>query len=148
MLAHVGWTEGIVAVEHALGLHSKMSYKAFPACVYTNPECASVGLTEDQARQRRGDIRIGKFSFSHNGKAMGIGETEGFIKIISEPKHGEILGVHIVGPNATDLISEAVLAIKNELTIDEIVATIHAHPTLSEVFQEAAYDTQARSIHK
>ncbi|MCX6346151.1 MAG: dihydrolipoyl dehydrogenase [Armatimonadetes bacterium] len=148
MLAHVGWTEGIVAVEHALGLRSKMSYKAFPACVYTNPECASVGLTEEQAKQRHGDIRIGKFGFSHNGKAMGIGETQGFIKIISEPKHGEILGVHIVGPDATDLIIEGVLAIQNELTIDEVVATIHAHPTLNEVFQEAAYDTQARSIHK
>lgn len=148
MLAHVGWTEGIVAVEHALGLGAKMSYKAFPACVYTTPEAASVGLTEAQARSIHGDIRIGKFGFAHNGKAMGIGETEGFVKIVSEPRYGEVLGVHIVGPHATDLITEAVLAIQNELTVDELVSTIHPHPTLSEVVQEAAYDTMGRSIHK
>ncbi|MCL5103557.1 MAG: dihydrolipoyl dehydrogenase [Armatimonadetes bacterium] len=148
MLAHVGWTEGIVAVEHGLGMGGQMSYKAFPACVYTTPECASVGLTEEQARERYKDIRVGKFGFGHNGKAMGIGETEGFVKFISEPRYGEILGVHIVGPHATDLIAEAVLAMRNELTIDEVVAAIHPHPTLSEVVQEAAYDTQGRAIHK
>ncbi|MCE5200493.1 MAG: dihydrolipoyl dehydrogenase [Armatimonadota bacterium] len=148
MLAHVAWTEGIVAVEHAMGMDSKMSYKAFPACVYTTPECASVGLTEAQARESYHNVRVGKFTFTHNGKAMGIGETQGFVKFIVDPKYGEILGVHIVGPHATDLIAEAVLAIANELTVDEVMAAIHAHPTLSEVIQEAAYDTEARSIHK
>ena len=148
MLAHVGWTESIVAVEHAMGMNSKMGYRAFPACVYTSPECASVGLTEEQARERHNDIRVGKFSFRHNGKAMAIGEAEGFVKIISEPRYGEILGVHMLGPHVTDLITEAVVAIKNELTVEELVATIHPHPTLSEVVQEAAYDTLGRAIHK
>lgn len=148
MLAHVGWTEGIVAVEHAMGMNSRMSYKAFPACVYTTPECSSVGLTEAQAREKYKDVRIGKFGFSHNGKAMGIGETEGFVKFIVDGKYGGILGVHIVGPHATDLIAEAALAITNELTVDEVMATIHSHPTLSEVMQEAAYDAMGRAIHK
>ncbi len=148
MLAHVGWTESIVAVEHMMGLGSKMDYKAFPACVYTTPECASVGLTEEQARERYKDVKVGKFTFRHNGKAMGIGEIEGFIKFITEGKYGEILGVHMVGPHVTDMIAEAVLAIKNELTVDEVVATIHPHPTLSEVTQEAAYDALGRAIHK
>ena len=148
MLAHVGWTESIVAVEHAMGMNSVMKYNAFPACVYTSPECASVGLTEAQARERYKEVRTGKFTFKHNGKAMGIGETHGFVKFITEPRYGEILGVHIVGPHATDLIAEAVLAMKNELTIDEVIATIHSHPTLSEVVQEAALDTQGRAIHK
>ena len=148
MLAHVGWTESIVAVEHAMGMDSKMNYRAFPACVYTTPECASVGLTETQARERHKDIRVGKFTFSHNGKAMAIGETEGFIKIITEPRYGEILGVHMVGPHVTDMIIEAVVAMRNELTVDELVATIHPHPTLTEVTQEAAYDALGRAIHK
>lgn len=148
MLAHVAWTESIVAVEHAMGMNSRMDYKAFPACVYTTPECASVGLTEQQARERYRDVRIGKYTFSHNGKAMGIGETEGFIKFVVEPRYGEILGVHMVGPHVTDMITEATLAIRNELTVDEVIATIHPHPTLSEVAQEAAMDTQGRSIHK
>lgn len=148
MLAHVGWTESIVAVEHAMGMNSKMDYRAFPACVYTTPECASVGLTEAQAREKYRDVRVGKFTFNHNGKAMGIGETEGFIKVITEPKYGEILGVHMVGPHVTDLIAEAVVAMRNELTVDELVATIHPHPTLSEVTQEAALDALGRAIHK
>jgi len=148
MLAHVGWTESIAAVEHVMGMNSKMDYRAFPACVYTTPECASVGLTEEQARERHKEVKVGKFTFRHNGKAMGIGETEGFIKFVTEPKYGEILGVHMVGPHVTDLIAEAVLAMRNELTLDELVATIHPHPTLSEVTQEAAYDALGRAIHK
>jgi len=148
MLAHVAWTEGVVAVEHALGMDVKMDYKTFPACVYTAPECASVGLTEQQARERHKDVRVGKFTFKHNGKAMGMGETEGFVKIITGGRYDEILGAHIVGPHATDLIAELVLAIRNELTVDEVMATIHPHPTLSEVVQEAAYDIRGRAIHK
>lgn len=148
MLAHVGWSESIVAVEHAMGLNSKMDYRAFPACVHTNPECASVGLTEEQARERYNDISVGKFSFRHNGKAMAIGEADGFIKIISDRRYGEILGVHMIGPRVADLISEAVVAIANELTAEELVRSIHPHPTLSEVIQESAYDALGRAIHK
>jgi len=148
MLAHVAWTESIVAVEHAMGMGAVMNYSAFPACVYTTPECASVGLTEEQARERYRDVRVGKFTFSHNGKALGIGEAEGFVKFVSEPRYGQILGVHMVGPHVTDLITEAVVAMRNELTVDEVIATIHPHPTLAEVVQEAAMDVQDRSIHK
>lgn len=148
MLAHVAWTEGIVAVEHAMGMDSRMDYSAWPACVYTKPECASVGMTEKQARERYADVRVGKFVFDHNGKAKGIGEAEGFVKFITEPKYGQILGVHMVGPEVTDLIAEATLAIRNELTVTEVFSTIHPHPTLSEVVQEAAYDSEGRAIHK
>lgn len=149
MLAHVAWAEAVVAVEHALGMSkNRMRYNAFPACVYTSPECASVGLTEEQARERYADVRIGKFGFNHNGKAMGMGETDGFIKFVSEPRFGQILGVHMVGPHVTDLILQSVLAIRNELTVDEVIATIHPHPTLSEVVQEAAMDVENRAIHK
>jgi len=148
MLAHVAWTEGIVAVEHACGMDSRMDYKAFAACVYTKPECAAGGLTEQQARERYKDVRTGKYAFAHNGKAMGSGETEGFVKFVIEPRYGQILGVHMVGPEVTELIAEAVLAIKNELTVEEVFSTIHPHPTLSEVVQEAAYDSEGRAIHK
>ncbi|MGI6295417.1 MAG: dihydrolipoyl dehydrogenase [Armatimonadota bacterium] len=148
MLAHVGWTECIAAVEDALGMGSRMDYHAIPACVYTTPECASVGLTEEQARERYKDVRVGRFLFRHNSKAMAIGGIDGFVKVLSEGKYGEILGVHMVGPHVTDLIAEAVVAMRNELTVDELVASIHPHPTLSEAVQEAAYDALGRAIHK
>lgn len=148
MLAHVAWTESKVAVEHAMGLGSRMDYKAVPACVYTVPECASVGLTEQKARERYRDVRVGKYSFAHNGKALASGDAEGFIKFVIEGRYGQILGVHMVGAHVTDLITQAVLAIKNELTVDEIIETIHPHPTLSEVAQEAAMDARGRAIHK
>jgi dihydrolipoamide dehydrogenase len=148
MLAHIAWTEGEIAVQHALGKDVRMDYRVFPACVYTNPELATVGMTEEQAREKYGEIKIGTFPFAANGKALGIGERDGFVKIIAEPKYGEILGVHIVGPHATDLISEAVVAMQNEATVDEIIAAIHPHPTLSEPIQEAAMDVLGESIHK
>ncbi|MDO8586553.1 MAG: dihydrolipoyl dehydrogenase [Armatimonadota bacterium] len=148
MLAHVAWTEGEVAVQHALGRDVRMSYRVFPACVYTVPELASVGMTEEQAREKHSEIRIGTFPFAANGKALGMGEREGFVKIIAEPKYGEILGVHILGPHATDLISEAVVAMQNEATVEEVIAAIHPHPTLSEPIQEAAMDVLGESIHK
>ncbi|MDO8684093.1 MAG: dihydrolipoyl dehydrogenase, partial [Armatimonadota bacterium] len=148
MLAHVAWTEGEVAVEHAMGQDVRMDYRVFPACVYTAPELASVGLTEEQAREKYPELKIGTFPFSANGKAMGMGEREGFVKVIAEPRYDEILGVHILGPHATDLISEAVVAMKNEATLEEIAAAIHPHPTLSEPIQEAAMDALGRAIHK
>ena len=148
MLAHVAWAESVVAVEAALGRPARMDYRAYPACVYTKPEMASVGMTEAQAREKLRDITIGKFSFAHNGKAMGIGEAAGFVKVISEPRYGEILGVHIVGPHATDLIAEAVVAIANEVTVDGLIHAIHPHPTLTEPIQEAAMDTRGEAIHK
>jgi len=148
MLAHVAWAEGAVAVEHAMGRPSSIDYRAFPSGVYTWPELASVGMTEAQAKAKYRDILVGRFTFAHNGKAMGLGETQGLVKVISEPRYGEILGVHILGPNATDLITEAVIAIANEATIDELIGAIHPHPTLSEAVQEAAMDTRGEAIHK
>jgi len=125
-----------------------MDYRVVPACVYTLPELASVGMTEEQARQKHSDVKIGKFPFSANGKALGMGEREGFVKIIAESRYGEILGVHILGPHATDLISEAVVAMRNEATLEEVIAAIHPHPTLSEPIQEAAMDALGESVHK
>lgn len=148
MLAHIGWAEAVVAVEYMMGMNVKMDYKTFPACVYTSPEFACVGMTEEQARERYSDIKVGKFTFAFNAKAMGIGEAIGFVKFIIEPKYERILGIHIVGPHATDLIAEAVLAIKNELTVEEVIAAIHPHPTLSETMQEAALDSLGKAIHK
>jgi dihydrolipoamide dehydrogenase len=148
MLTHVAWQEAIVAVENCMGMDVKMDYRVFPGCVYTSPEVASVGLTEAQAREQFGDIRVGTFPFAINGKAMAIGEARGFVKIISEPKYGEILGVHMVGPHVTDMIAELVVAMKSEATVDEIIASIHPHPTLSEPIQEAALDTKGEALHK
>ncbi|HOM72372.1 MAG TPA: dihydrolipoyl dehydrogenase, partial [Armatimonadota bacterium] len=124
-------------------------YKAVPGVVFTHPEVATVGLTEEEAREKYGDnIRVGKFPFIANGKALGMGEKEGFAKVISDAKYGEILGVHIIGPHATDMISEAVLAIQSEATVDDIEASIHPHPTLSEPIHEAALDTEGKALHK
>lgn len=148
MLAHTAFHEGVVAVENCMGTPARMHYNAFPAAVYTAPEYASVGLTEAQARERYGDVNIGRFSFIANGKALGAGETEGSVKMIVDPRYGEILGVHIVGPHATALIAEAVLAMQSEATVDEIIATIHPHPTLSEPLHEAALDTKGMALHK
>jgi dihydrolipoamide dehydrogenase len=149
MLAHAAFHEATIAVANCLGQEKHMDYKAVPGVVFTHPEVASVGLTEEQAREKHGDnVRIGKFPFLANGKALGMGEKEGFAKVIADAKYGEILGIHIIGPHATDMISEAVLAIQSEATIDDIEASIHPHPTLSEPIHEAALDTQGMALHK
>ena len=150
MLAHVAWSEAIVAVDHIMGQPKfKKDYSTIPACVYTHPEQASVGMTEAQAREKYGDdVVIGKFGFGHNGKALGMGGAVGFIKVISEKKYGAVLGCHMVGPHVTDLITEMAVAKRNELTVDEVIATIHPHPTLAEVVQEATMDTLGCAIHK
>lgn len=148
MLAHVATHQAITAVKNALGNEEKMNYKVVPTCIYTQPEIASVGLTEEEAKTQYGDIKVGKFQFSACGKAMTIGETHGFVKIISDTKWNEILGVHIVGPHATELITEGALAIKLQCTVEEVAATIHAHPTLSECVMEAGLDVLGDAIHK
>lgn len=149
MLAHVASHQGITAVKNILGENEKIDYKAIPSCVYTSPEVASVGMTENEARRLfRDNIRVGRFPYAASGKAKTLGEVNGFVKIISESKYNEILGVHIVGPSATELIAEAVLAIKLECTAEELANTIHAHPTLSEATMEAAFDLLAEPIHK
>ena len=147
-LAHVATREGEVAAENALGHTVKMDYTAVPYCVYTEPEMAWTGLNEQQAKDEGYDVKVGKFTFKSLGKALAINENVGLVKIVTDAKYGEILGVHIVGPHATDLIHEACVSIKLESTIDELMHTIHAHPTLSEAVMEAAQDVKGESVHK
>lgn len=147
-LAHVATREGEIAAENALGKNVKMDRRAIPSCVYTEPEIAVTGMSEQQAKDAGYDVKVGKFSFKALGKAMAINENVGLVKIISEGRYGEILGVQIVGPHATDLIHEAVVSIKLESTIDELMHTIHAHPTLGEAVMEAALDSKGISVHK
>ncbi len=147
-LAHVATREGEIAASNAMGHEEKMDWRAIPNCVYTEPEIAATGLTEKEARDKGYDVKVGKFTFKSLGKAMAINENIGLVKIVTDAKYGEILGVHIVGPHATDLIHEACVSIKLESTIDELMHTIHAHPTLAEAVMEAAQDVAGLSVHK
>jgi len=147
MLAHAASHQGIAAVENALGEEGTINYHTVPRCIYTLPEVASVGLTEKQAREKVGQIKIGKFPFSANGKATILGEREGFIKIITDARYGEILGVHMLGPHVTDMIAEPVLAMNLEATAEDVAHAIHAHPTLTEAMGEAALDVLGKMIH-
>ena len=147
-LAHVASAEAITAVEYLCNLSPKpMNYKNIPGCTYCHPEVASVGLTEKQAIDQGYKIKIGKFPFRALGKAVAIGETNGFVKIIFDDKYGELLGCHIIGSNATDLISEISLARDLETTYHEIIKSIHPHPTLSEAIMEASADALGEAIH-
>jgi len=147
-LAHVATHEAICCVERLCG-HADRSvdYSIIPGCTYTEPGVASVGLTEKQAREAGHEIRVGRFPFQFNGRAIAAGETEGFVKLIFEAKHGELLGAHLIGSQATELISELVLAKKLEATEEEIVRTIHPHPTFSEAVMEAAAQAVGESVH-
>jgi dihydrolipoamide dehydrogenase len=147
-LAHVASEQGVVAAENACGHSARMECKSVPSCVFTRPEVASVGLTEAQAREQGYDVLVGTFPFMANGKALTYGERAGFVKIVSESKYGEVLGLHIVGAHASDLVLEGGLALVLEATLDEIEATIHAHPTLGEAIHEAALDARGRVLHK
>jgi dihydrolipoamide dehydrogenase len=147
MLAYIAMAEGIVAAENAVGQDSKIDYSAIPQCIFTLPEVASVGLTEQEASAQGHEVQIGKFPFVANGMAAIVGEQRGLVKIIAEPKYGQILGIHIIGPQATCLIAEAATAMKLESTVDDILATVHAHPSLSEAVWEAAADVKGRAVH-
>jgi dihydrolipoamide dehydrogenase len=147
MLAYIAIAEGIVAAENARGLKTRMDYNAVPQCIFTLPEVASVGLSEQEATAQGYEIQIGRFPFMANGMAAIVGEQRGLVKVVTEPKYGQILGVHIIGPQATCLIAEAAMAIKQEGTIDDILATIHAHPSLSEAIWEAAAGVKGKAIH-
>jgi len=148
LLAHAASAEGEAAAANVMGGHEKVNYDAMPAAVYTHPELASVGHSEATCREKYPDVAVGKFFFVANGRALGEREAEGFAKIIISEKHGQILGAYIVGPHASDLIAECATAMASELTIDELIASVHAHPTLSEVVFEAAHDARRRCIHK
>jgi len=148
MLAHKGSREGIVVAELIAGQHPHpIKYDNVPSVTYCHPEVASIGVTEDQAKERKLDYQVGRFPFSANGRARSTGETEGFVKIIRDRKYGEILGAHIVGSHASELIHELTVARENEYTVEEVDLAIHAHPTLSEAIAEAALDSMGRVIH-
>jgi dihydrolipoamide dehydrogenase len=140
-LAHVASAEGILVVEQIAGMHVQpIKYGHIPACTYCNPEVASVGLTEAEAREQGYELKVGKFPFSANGKARVLGQNKvGFIKIVSDAKYDEVLGVHMIGPQVTELISEGGLALSHEATGESLMHTIHAHPTLHEAMGEAAH---------
>jgi dihydrolipoyl dehydrogenase len=148
MLAHKGAREGVVFAEIIAGHQTQgMNYKNIPNATYCHPEVASIGLTEEQCKEQKLDYKVGKFPFSANGRARTSGETEGFVKIIRDARYGEILGAHIVGAHATELIHELAVARENEFTVEEVDLAIHAHPTLAEAVAEAALDSMGRVIH-
>ena len=147
-LAHVASAEGITCVEKIKGIHTpKVDYNNIPGCTYCQPQVASVGLTEQKAKEKGYEIKIGKFPFMASGKAFAIGEREGFVKLIFDAKYGELLGAHIIGSEATEMIAELGLAKSLEATPETIIKTIHAHPTLSESIMEAAANALSESIH-
>jgi dihydrolipoamide dehydrogenase len=146
-LAHVASWEAIQAVEGMFGEIEPRKIRIFPGCTYCQPQVASIGLTERAAKESGRKLRVGKFPFSASGKARAIGETEGFVKLIIAEPHGEILGAHIIGPEATEMIAELGIAMTLEATYEEIEATIHAHPTLSESVHEAAGQAFGHAIH-
>jgi dihydrolipoamide dehydrogenase len=147
-LAHVSSMEGIVLAERIAGHQVRpINYDHVPRCTYCEPEIGSVGLTEAQAKEKGYDVRVGSFPFKALGRARMAGETDGFVKIVADKKYDEILGVHIIGHRATELVAEAVLALRLECTVEELVKTIHAHPTMSEAVGEAAHATEGAAIH-
>ena len=147
-LAHTASAEAMLAVDHVAGkLVEPINYLHNPGATYADPEVASVGLTEEAAKEKGYTIKIGKYPFSALGKARILGKSEGFVKIVADAQYDEILGVHIIGPHATDLIAEAVLALRMECTTEELARTIHAHPTLPEAMLEAAHGANGRPIH-
>jgi dihydrolipoamide dehydrogenase len=147
-LAHKASAEGIIAAEHSAGLKPEpMKYDNIPGCTYCHPEVASVGLTEKAAKEKGYEIKIGNFPFRGLGKSMAVGDTDGFVKVIYDAKYGEMLGCHIIGAEATNLITEAVIARNLETTHHEVLKTIHPHPTLSEAIMEATADALGEAIH-
>lgn len=139
-LAHKASAEALVAVEHAAGHNPPpVNYDKVPACTYCNPEIASIGMTEAEARQQGYDVKVGKFPFTANGKARILGQASGFVKVVAENKYDEVLGIHIIGPSATELIAEAGVALSHEATAESLMRTIHAHPTLYEAMGEAEH---------
>jgi len=146
-LAHVASAQGIAAVQTILGRPTKVNYDAVPSCIFTSPEIATVGLTQEEAERRGLTVKVGKFYFLASGKAQAMGETDGLVKIVADASDDRVLGVHIMGPHATELIAEATLAVTQGIKAKELAACIHAHPTLSEAIMEAAEAVHGLSIH-
>ena len=147
-LAHVSSAEGIIAAERIAGQEVRaLNYDHVPGCTYCDPEIGSVGLTEAEAKARGYDVRIGMFPFGVLGRAKIAGETDGFVKIVAEKKYDEVLGVHMIGPRSTELVAEATVALRLECTVEELIRTIHAHPTMAEAVGEAAHAAHGAAIH-
>lgn len=146
-LAHVASAMGEVAVENALGHEVTLDLKTSPGCVYTDPEIASVGLSEEDARDAGYDVQVGTFPLGANSKALTYGERTGFVKVVGEERYGEVLGLHIFAPHASDLIHEGALALALEATVDEFIATIHGHPTQAEAVREAMLELRDGALH-
>jgi dihydrolipoamide dehydrogenase len=147
-LAHVSSMEGVIVAERLAGKQVQpLNYDHVPGCTYCDPEIGSVGLTEAEARQRGYDVRVGQFPFGVLGRAKMAGETEGFVKIVAEKKYDEVLGVHMIGARSTEIVAEGVLALRLECTVEELIKTIHAHPTFSEAVGEAAHAAHGAAIH-
>jgi dihydrolipoamide dehydrogenase len=148
MLAHVATSEALVAMHNALGKKYWMDYSVVPYAIFTSPEVAGVGAREAELKKEGVEYKVGRFSFAASGKALCMGEPEGFIKILSDADSGRILGANVVGAHASDIIGELAVAMRMEASPGDIVTTIHVHPTLSEVILEAGEDTMGLSIHK
>lgn len=147
MLAHKASEEGIAVAEIIAGMDGHVNYAAIPNVIYTSPELAAVGMSEEEARAQNIEYRTGKFFFKGNGRALSLGETDGLVKILADAETGKLLGVHILGPRASDLIAEAVTAIELGARAEDLAGMVHAHPTLSEAVKEAALAVDKRSIH-
>jgi len=148
LLAHVASAQGIVAASNAMGKDAKMDYSVVPGGIFTDPEIASVGMREKDAQAKGMEVSVGRFPYAASGKAMGMGETEGFVQIIADPATDRVLGCSIVGAHATDMIGEVAIAMKTGATVKDIAETIHAHPTLPEMVMEAAEDVHGMAVHK
>ncbi|HEX9900442.1 MAG TPA: dihydrolipoyl dehydrogenase [Candidatus Methylomirabilis sp.] len=148
LLAHVASMQGLVAAANVTGGDARMDYSAIPNCIYTDPEIASVGLSEPTAKEQGRAVKVGRFNFAALGKAMCIGEIAGLVKVVADAQTDRVLGVGIVGPHATDIIAEGVLAVRHGLTATQVAETIHSHPTLPEAVGEAMHDVHGRAIHK
>src|SRR5204862_7346464 len=147
-LAHVSSAEGIVAAERIAGRDTRpLNYDQVPGCTYCDPEIGSVGLTEREAKERGFDVRVGAFPFGVLGRAKISGETEGFVKIVANKAHDELLGIHMIGSRSTELVAEATVALRLESTVEELIRTIHAHPTMAEAVGEAAHAVHGTAIH-
>jgi dihydrolipoamide dehydrogenase len=147
-LAHVSSAEGIIAAERIAGRETRpLNYDHVPGCTYCDPEIGSVGLTEREAAERGHQVRVGTFPFGVLGRAKMAGETEGFVKIVADKTTDGILGIHMIGARSTELVAEATVAVRLEATVDELIRTIHAHPTMAEAVGEAAHATHGAAIH-
>jgi dihydrolipoamide dehydrogenase len=147
-LAHVSSAEGVLVAERIAGHDVKpLDFDHVPGCTYCDPEIGSVGLTEAEAKKRGYEVQVGTFPFGVLGRAKMAAELEGFVKIVADKRYDEVLGVHMIGPRSTELVAEAVLALRLECTVEELIKTIHAHPTFAEAVGEAAHATHGAAIH-